>query len=230
MCASIICGNQYLASWFGQWNRNVHIIPTAVDTELFRPASVRDPASLAIGWTGSGENLLYLYRIEPAIRVILDRFPTAYLLIVSDVAPRFHQLNPDRVRFLRWSPENERLALSSMAVGIMPLEESEWGRGKCSFKMLCYMAVGIPVVVSPVGMNAEVLGLGDIGYGPVSCDDWVEALDHLLRNPELRLKMGSAGRKVAVDNFSASSVAPRIAKVLWLAAGRSWSPAVDNRF
>jgi glycosyltransferase involved in cell wall biosynthesis len=229
VCTSIICGNQYLASWFAQWNSNVHIVPTAVDIEFLRPGSAREANGIGIGWTGSRENLRYLYQIEPALRVILDRFPAAYLLIVCDAAPRFDRVTSDRVRFVRWSSENERLALASMTVGLMPLEDSDWARGKCSFKMLCYMAVGIPVVVSPVGMNAEVLRLGDIGYGTVSSEDWVDALDHLLRDPELRCRMGSVGRRIAVQKFSVSAVAPQIAKVLWRTVGRDCSPAVDSR-
>jgi glycosyltransferase involved in cell wall biosynthesis len=225
---SIICGNQYLASWFSQWNNNVHIVPTAVDTECLRPGSAGEATGIQIGWTGTRDNLRYLYQIEPALRVILDRFPSARLLIVCDVAPRFDRLGADRVRFVRWSPQNERLALASMTVGLMPLEDSDWARGKCSFKMLCYMAVGIPVVVSPVGMNAEVLRLGDIGYGAVSCEEWVDTLDHVLRDSELRYRMGSAGRRIAVEKFSVSSVAPQIAKVLWRAVGRDYSLAAYN--
>ena len=93
-----------------------------------------------------------------------------------------------------------------MAIGLMPLEDSDWARGKCSYKMLCYMAAGLPVVVSPVGMNREVLAQGEIGYGAATTEEWVVALSALIENRALRLRMGQAGRKVVEDEYSVSKL------------------------
>ena len=101
-----------------------------------------------------------------------------------------------------------------MSIGIMPLSDDQSTRGKCSFKMLQYMAVGMPVVVSPVGMNNEVLSKGDIGYAAVSADDWYNALEALYDQEQLRTKLGQAGRKVVEQQFSSEMVAQKLFYIL----------------
>ncbi len=104
--------------------------------------------------------------------------------------------------------------LQSFAVGIMPLSDTPWSRGKCSFKMLTYMAAGLPVVVSPVGMNREVLALGDCGFAATSRDDWVDALSIVLREQERSRAMGAIGRRIVENHFSRDVIAPRLAMLL----------------
>ena len=101
-----------------------------------------------------------------------------------------------------------------MTIGIMPLDDSVRSRGKCSYKMLLYMACGLPVVVSPVGMNVEVLKQGRIGFGPASEQDWVDALSELLSKPQLRMEMGKAGREIVIKHFSVEALVPELARVL----------------
>ena len=104
--------------------------------------------------------------------------------------------------------------MQEMTIGIMPLEDTVFARGKCSYKMLRYMACELPVVVSPIGMNAEVLRKNVVGFGASTKSDWIEYLETLLQNEELRSKMGKAGRKVAVENYSVEVLAPQLAKTL----------------
>lgn len=125
----------------------------------------------------------------------------------------------DRVEYVPWSPESEASVIQSFDVGIMPLDDSPWARGKCSYKMLLYMACGIPVVVSPVGMNAEVLALGSCGLGATSESVWNESLAHLLEDRHARLSYGHRGREIVLNEFSITTVAPRLASVL-----RRWTP------
>ena len=96
----------------------------------------------------------------------------------------------------------------------MPLADSVWARGKCSFKMLQYMACGIPVVVSPVGMNEKVLSMGEIGMGATTADEWVDAISCLLTGKSLRLKMGRQGRQIVDSHFSLDVIAPKLAAIL----------------
>jgi glycosyltransferase involved in cell wall biosynthesis len=218
---AVICGNSYLADYFRQWNQNVYIVPTAVDTNGIVPGLRRASARQVIGWIGSSENLRYLYQVETAIREVLACHSEAELMVVSNEAPRFERLSPERVRFVRWSPEAERRAFAEMTIGLMPLEDSEWARGKCSFKMLCYMAAGSPVIVSPVGMNREVLGLGNVGFGATTCDEWISALEALLGDSDLAAQMGASGRALVVKHFSVEVISPQIARVLrWAVNGR----------
>lgn len=108
-----------------------------------------------------------------------------------------------------------------MTIGLMPVEDTPWGLGKCSYKMLLYMACGVPVVVSPVGMNAEVLALGKLGFGPRNLSEWAEALEWLLQNPDEAVTMGKVGREMVTQHYSVRMHAPRLASFLNRAARTS---------
>ncbi len=212
----VICGNEYLAERFSAWNRHVTVIATAVDAQRCVPmekGAERDDA-IVIGWIGTSVNLKYLYDLEPAIAQVMRSVPGARLRIVCDKSPTFHKLARDRVEFIRWREEIEVASIQGMDIGIMPLEDSPWSRGKCSFKMLQYMSCGLPVVISPVGMNAEVLALGNVGIGAAAMDQWVDALLALLENAQLRASMGTVGRRVVETYFSVEVLAPKLADVL----------------
>lgn len=218
-CDMIICGNAYLAERYRRWNRRVRVLPTAVDTARWKPA----PPCIAgprAGWIGSSSNLPYLEQRQAALRAFLDACPGWTLRVVADRPPRLASLPADRWRFIRWSPEVEVAEVAGLAIGLMPLKDGEIERGKCSFKMLQYMACGVPVVVSPVGMNAEVLERGECGYGAVGDDGWAAALVALARDESLRRRMGARGRAIVEREFSSDVIAPRLAELLLAAAGR----------
>ena len=218
-CDAVICGNQFLAENYSRWNPNVVIIPTAVDTERFIQGRVTE--ELIIGWSGTSGGLKYLYEIESALYGVLKKIPSARLRVVSNAMPSFSKIEMNRVEFIRWSPENEVKAIQGMTIGIMPLTDSLWERGKCSFKMLTYMACGIPVVVSPVGMNVTVLDQGNIGYEAKTIEEWIEVLIALLENETQRQKMGESGRRVVVNSYSLQVVVPKLANTLLKVSGRS---------
>lgn len=211
--ALTICGNNFLAEHFSRHGR-VAVLPTAVDTLRFVPRAVTLPAKQVIGWSGSSSGLKYLYGIEPAILTLLLKHPDAILKVVSDKPPVFKTLPLERVVYERWSPEREVAVLQEFAVGIMPLEDDLWARGKCSFKMLTYMAVGLPVVVSPVGMNVEILAQGSCGFAAKTNDDWVDAISNLLNEPALADQMGRTGRQIIETRYARNVVAPQLAQLL----------------
>lgn len=167
-----------------------------------------------IGWSGLPSGFPYLLAIDRPLAVVLQKHPEARLRVVSRRRPRFEHVPADRVEFIEWSEEVEVETIQGMAVGLMPLDETPWSLGKCSYKMLLYMACGVPAVVSPVGMNAEVLGKGPVGLGPRTEDEWVDALDSLLKDPLRAGEMGRAGRGVILANYSLNIVAPRLASHL----------------
>ena len=211
--AVTICGNSFLAEHY-QALSPVVVIPTAVDTDRFVPAAETCELRPVIGWSGSSSGFEYLYEIEDALRIVLDKNPDAVVHVVADRQPEFALLPPDRVQFQRWSPDIEILALQQFTVGLMPLRDSVWARGKCSFKMLTYMSVGVPVVVSPVGMNREVLALGPCGHAAGSRDEWVQALCDVLSNRNRASLMGKEGRRIAVEHYSQAVLAPRLGEVI----------------
>jgi glycosyltransferase involved in cell wall biosynthesis len=222
LCDHVICGNQFLAAEFSRWNPNVSILPTPVDVHRFCPRETENNSERPIiGWMGLSSNLVSLYQIEKALAEVLRRHPRAVLRIVSGAEPKFRNLPAEQVEYIPWTPENESSTMQEMTVGIMPLEDNLFTRGKCSYKMLLYMASGLPVVVSPVGMNAEVLGKGNVGFAAANESEWVEHLDRLLRDPGLRSRMGEAGRNVVVENYSVEVLAPKLAETLRSISGMS---------
>lgn len=209
-----IAGNAFLADWLSGHCRDVHVVPTAIDCARFVPRDgpVAD-RPIVFGWTGTSGNFPYLARIAPAIRDALDAVPGASLFIVADRPPSLPGIPAERLRVERWTPEREADALREMDVGLMPLDDNDWTRGKCSFKMLQYMATGLPTVVSPVGMNVDVLAHGDSGIAATTGAAWTEALVALARDGDLRHHLGATGRAVALAHYDVRVVAARLAAI-----------------
>lgn len=209
----VVAGNRYLAEWFEPHAREVVILPTAVDTEIYQPRSAQPEDDFVIGWMGTSSNFGFVRDIEPALQRVLQEAPQARIVIVSNVAPKFEGLPADRVSFIRWTPDGEADALRSFDVGLMPLADEPWTRGKCSFKMLQYMACAVPVVVSPVGMNSDVLGMGDLGFSAKNQAEWVQGILSLYRDRALATQLGVNGRAVAEQRFDSRLVSRELAAV-----------------
>jgi glycosyltransferase involved in cell wall biosynthesis len=213
--AVVVCGNEYLADYFRQWNSSIHVIPTAIDTHLLHPAGKTDAHGddVVLGWSGTSGNFPLLYEIQSAIARVMQVRRNVRLRVMADRPPRFAHLPEERVDFVRWEPGLEPTVIQQMSVGLMPLVEDAWCAGKCSYKMLCYMACGVPVVVSPVGMNREVLAYGAVGYGAAHTDEWVDALLELIDSAALRDQMGTQGRSVVERHFSLDRLVPAYAEI-----------------
>lgn len=207
----VVAGNDYLADWVSPVARRTIVIPTAIDTDRFVPPSARvGGRRLVVGWTGSASTLPYLEAIDGALAAaLLDA--DAELLVVADRPPSLSAVAPSRVRFTPWSPTVEVTAVQQMDVGLMPLPDDEWARGKCALKLLQYMACGVPYVASPVGVNAGLLLSG--GGIAAGSNEWEGALTSLLRDESQRHRLGAKGRAVVVDRFSVPVVAAALADV-----------------
>lgn len=214
---AVIAGNDYLAEYFSRYCKAVYVVPTAIDLNRYklRPKfGSETPNKFVIGWTGLAYNYRYLKLIEEPLKRFLQDHPDAELQLVAQRSWKSRDIAPERIRFTPWSRETEATALHEMSVGVMPLPDDKWTHGKCSFKMLQYMAVGLPVVVSPVGMNKDVLAKANIGFGATSADEWYDALDTLYRDRLLQVKLGNTGRRVIEQYFSAATVADKLACIL----------------
>jgi glycosyltransferase involved in cell wall biosynthesis len=205
----VIVGNDWLAETWRRWNREVEILPTPIDIACYRPSP--PPERPTIGWLGSADNLRYLEMITPALARVATRFPAVEIAVCCDQRPRLSGLAH---RYVPWSPAAEGLFLSSIGIGVMPLADGPWERGKCSFKMLQYMASGRPCVVSPVGMNRQLLQEAALGYPATTLDEWVEALSSLIADRGAAQRLGAAGRALAVARYSVRTLAPRFAELL----------------
>lgn len=208
-----ICGNSYLADKFSKWNPNTLILPTGIDTDRYSPRETITNRP-TIGWIGSSSNLPELYAFEEALAEVLRRRPDACLRVVCDRPPAFTKIERERLEFAKWTEDRELEEIRNFSVGIMPLRDTPWNRGKCSFKLIQYMACGIPFVGSPVGANIDLMHDKQPGFLPSSLQDWTEALVSLIDERPIAESMGREGRRVALEKFSISVLAPRLAKAL----------------
>ncbi len=205
----VVVGNRWLAESWRQWNPAVEILPTAVDTDRYRVRPLPDRPT--IGWIGSASNLHYLAGIAPALERVVKRFPQIEIAVCCDRPPELSGLP---FRYVRWAEESEDDFLASIGIGLMPLADGPWERGKCSFKMLQYMAAGRPCVVSPVGMNSELLQQAELGLPATTLDQWTEALSSLIADRAAAARMGAIGRQIATAHYSVAVLAPRLAGLL----------------
>jgi glycosyltransferase involved in cell wall biosynthesis len=212
---AIIAGNTYLANYFEKYNRNIHIVPTAIDCDRYLPKKWDDNENqkFVIGWTGLSCNYKQLEIIVPALKKFMADHDDVELLLVSN-KPWIHEEIPARkIRYVKWTPDNEAAILHEMTVGIMPLIDTNWTRGKCSFKMLQYMASGLPVMASPVGMNADVFSHGDIGFSVESTDQWYQAFETLYKSRQRQVELGQNGRAVVRQYYSTEIMAEKLADI-----------------
>lgn len=219
--AVVIAGNSYLANWFSGHCSDVRVLPTTVDTVRFRPAERIESRPFTIGWTGSASNLGYLKGIEAPILRFLEQYRDTRLLVMADERPDFVPGRANQMVFWRWSEQDEVRAVQTMDVGLMPLTDDAWTRGKCSFKMLQYMACETPVICSPVGMNVEVLALADVGIGASSDADWYEALEHFYHHRDHGQECGRRGRSVVKCHFERRIVTRELAGIFHEVSGVS---------
>ena len=201
----VSCGNDYLGNYASQFNSQVVYNPTTIETEVMHnPANYKKNTSIKItvGWTGSHSTLKYLHAMEPVLQFIEKKYSSVEFNVISDAAPK---LNLKRLNFIPWSVETEISDLFQFDIGIMPLPDDEWAKGKCGFKALQYMALQIPTVASPIGVNTQIIRHGENGFLCSNPQEWENCISILVENKELRDSMGITGRKNVIDHYSVSS-------------------------
>jgi glycosyltransferase involved in cell wall biosynthesis len=204
--ACTVVGNRVLADYAGQFSDNVVVIPTCVDIDRFRPrnhTSCQPNGELVIGWMGSHSTAPYLLRLNQAFVELAREFSNLKLLVVGGE----YRLPGVPVECRPWSLEREVADLRGFDVGVMPLPDDPWTRGKCGLKILQYMAVAVPVVASPVGVNKEIIQDGENGFLAAETRDWVGKLSRLAGDPGLRARLGKAGRTAVEERYSSSHAA-----------------------
>lgn len=215
--AGVIAGNTYLAEWYGRYCQQVRVVPTAVDCRRFAPSVSGGDGRFTIGWMGTSGNFPQLDLVRGAVETFLRVHSDARWLVVADRSPGWWPHGSAQHEFVRWTAADEVRQMQRMSVGLMPLIDSPWTRGKCSYKMLQSMAVGLPVVVSPVGMNVEVLAMGECGLAARSEDEWSAALTALAADAARRDALGREGRRIVATHFDVPVIAVQLAE-----AFRAW--------
>jgi glycosyltransferase involved in cell wall biosynthesis len=179
-------------------------------------AGADNDGTVTLGWIGSSSTIFYLERIRGVLDRVFERHTNTRLKIVAD---RFLDCDLMPVVKKNWDYGDEIADLRSFDIGLMPLTDDPWARGKCGFKLLQYMAVGVPGVASPVGVNTEIIEHGRNGFLAESEKEWTECLARLIEDPALRRRMGEEARRTVIERYSQDVNAPRLWAVLEGAVG-----------
>lgn len=206
----VIAGNANLAAFAAPLNPRVSILPTPIDTDFYRSKPAAASAGpVVLGWVGSHSNLPYLHALDPALQELARR-RNIRLRVVGGEYP----LPGVAVDSVPWSLERELQDLHAMDIGLMPMPDNEWTRGKCGFKALQYMGAGLPAVVSPVGVNRQIVRQGRNGFLAGTPEEWLEILLRLVDDASLRRSIGSEGRRTVEQSYSLRVHAPRLLDIL----------------
>ncbi len=202
----VIAGNAHLAQWASQHQSQVHVVPTCVDPNLYKAKDNYELGSLAeIGWVGLSSNLPYVAEVAPELRTAMNPYG-ARLHILSGQPGRLEL----PTLFTAWSSEIEAEVIQGFDIGIMPLPSTEFARGKCGLKILQYMAAGVPVVASDIGVNKTIIQDGQNGILVSRPSEWSHAIQQLLSDTSLRESMGRAGRKTVEKSYSTDIWGPKL--------------------
>lgn len=208
--ATITAGNRELVRYAKQFNPNTHLFPTVVDDTRYLPTTVRRGSSVfTVGWIGSPSTAPYLSELVAPLSTIGKEGPVRFV-VVGGKAPQIPNVS---VVQLDWSEDAELDLINSFDVGVMPLPNDDWSRGKCAFKLIQYMACAVPVVASPVGANLDVV-TSQCGLMASTPNEWADAFRILRDRPVIRDEMGLAGRTRVTQQYSLQQNLPMLTKII----------------
>lgn len=196
----IVAGNDYLANYAKKFNPHVSVIPTTIDTNTYQPKLKKQNNQIIIGWTGSHTTIKHFKLAESFLKKLKLKYGDKIAFkVIGDSEYKNKELG---IIGLKWKSETETEDLSQIDIGIMPLPDDEWTKGKCGLKGLQYMALGIPTVMSAVGVNTKIIDHGKNGFLAITNLDWIEYLSKLIENPELRSEIGKSALNTIQSEYS----------------------------
>jgi|694.fasta_scaffold70759_2 glycosyltransferase involved in cell wall biosynthesis len=200
----VFAGNSYLANYARQFNQNVVVVPTTIDTDQYINHRIqRNDQRILIGWSGSITTIKHFEYALPFLTVIRDRFGDKVAFkVIGDGSYRNSQLN---IQGIPWRKQSEISDLSEIDIGIMPLPDDEWARGKCGLKGLQYMALSIPTIMSPVGVNRDIIQDGVNGFLASNLEQWVEKISLLITDRAIAAQIGRAARQTVLEKYSVNA-------------------------
>jgi glycosyltransferase involved in cell wall biosynthesis len=209
LATHVMAGNPYLAEYAGRVNPHTTVVPTTIDLDKYTLKPRTESDVPVIGWSGSFSTVTYL----DTIKTTLQRLAQAERFQLRVIGTSNYQAPGIDVVSLPWRSETEVEDLRPIDIGIMPMIDDDFGRGKCGLKALQYMALGISPVVSPVGVNSEIIQDGVNGLLARTEEDWISALRTLLHDRGLRQRMGAAARKTVEEKYSAALQSQRVVEI-----------------
>jgi glycosyltransferase involved in cell wall biosynthesis len=196
----VFAGNRFLADYALQYNKNVVIVPTTIDTTAYQPAYTVEKEKICIGWSGSFSTIAHFETCLDSLLAVKKKYgDRIYFKVIGDGNYSNNELG---IKGYEWKKDSEIQDLREIDIGIMPLPDDEWSKGKCGLKGLQYMALAIPTIMSPVGVNCEIIQDGHNGFLASATDEWIDKLSRLIESPELRLAMGEKGRHTVLSYYS----------------------------
>ncbi len=224
----VMVGNEFLAQYARRYNPSVTVVPTAVDTTRFapRPQVSRPPGPLVVGWIGSPTTFHYLESIAPLLQDVATRHPFVLRVSGAGKPVRFPGVS---VQEEPWSLDREVTLFNTCDVGVYPLDDDDWARGKCGFKAIQFMACGVPTVAAAVGVNREIIRDRENGFLATTAADWVAKLERLLSDAALRERFARAGRETIETRYSSRITAPMVAQIIRNAAEDSRSKKEERQ-
>lgn len=200
----VFAGNRYLADYAAEFNSNVKIMPTTIDADKYKRMPVTKIQDVVcIGWTGSITTIKHFEYAIPFLKKIMEKYGNRVRIhVIGDGSYENEEL---KINGIPWHEKNELKELSFFDIGIMPLPDNEWTKGKCGLKGLQYMALEIPAIMSPVGVNTEIVNDGINGFLAGDENEWIEKLSRLIDDKSLREKIGKEARKTVMEKYSVDS-------------------------
>jgi len=201
LCKYVTCGNEYLANFALKFNSNVVIIPSTVDTDIYKPIKKNNINSpVKIGWVGSHTTIKHFELISDVYLELKSKYNNKVeFIVIGDENYKNEKLN---LQGKKWENDKEVQLFNSFDIGVMPLPNNNWTKGKCGMKGLLYMSVGLPTVMSNVGMNKDIINDGINGFLPTGNKEWIDVLSKLIEDKELRKKIGDKGRETVLEKYS----------------------------
>lgn len=212
MADLVLAGNSYLAEFAKPLNENTVILPTVIDMGRYGPRPWGgQPGKITLGWIGDTGSFAYLEAQKPLFEAIGKAVPDLQFKVISSRFPKYEGLP---VIPAKWSAETEVADLQSLDIGVMPVPDDPWSKGKCGLKLLQYMAAGVPAVASPVGANIDILQDGVQGFHAATEAQWIEAVRKLAGDVALRARMGKAAHARVKEHYSLEAASPKFVKLL----------------
>ncbi|HRN49599.1 MAG TPA: glycosyltransferase family 4 protein, partial [Niabella sp.] len=200
----VIAGNQYLANYALRFNKNVVIVPTTIETTKYVTKEIKDKERVVVGWSGSFSTIQHFEFAMDALKAIKKKYGNRVeFMVIGDASYRNEDLG---ITGIAWKAATEVQDLHRMDIGIMPLPDDEWANGKCGLKGLQYMAAGIPTIMSPVGVNTEIIEEGINGFLASKTEEWVAKISLLIESTELRKKFSENGRRTVEEKYSTNAL------------------------
>jgi glycosyltransferase involved in cell wall biosynthesis len=206
----VIAGNEYLKKNTTPYTNDVTTIPSPINMSLYPQKKYPEWSNITLGWIGATGSIHYLEKMKPVFEALGKKYEDLKLKIICDT---FFDCNNITVEKKLWRAQEEVADIQSLDIGLMPLMDDPWSHGKCGLKILQCLATGVPVVCSPAGINREIVEDGVHGFWANTQEEWIEKLEILINDSDLRRKMGMAGRKRVIEHYSLKANAPRMLKI-----------------